>query len=317
GPGRSVNGNIVLTDVRVALVADDTTKQPRKLKLKSATASFSQKDFPVAAAIDDNSSTGWAILPEVGKANSAIFELDQKLDVAKGETLQIALAFEAKFGQHQPGRSRLSAPRAANPQGAPSLPESVAAALRLPAEKRTAEQTAEIRKHYREQVSPVIRQLKAELAALVMRREALDAQIPTSMVMQEAPQPRDTFLLVRGAYDKKGNKVAAAVPPFLPALAGGLPNNRLGLARWLVDESNPLTARVTVNRYWQLVFGAGLVKTAEDFGTQGELPSHPELLDWLAVEFRGQGTGWDVKRLIRRLASSATYRQASAISPEL
>jgi len=324
GPGRSVNGNIVLTDVRVALVADDTIKQPRKVKLKSATASFSQKDFSVAAAIDDNSSTGWAILPEVGKANSAIFELDQKLDVAKGETLQIALVFESKFGQHQLGRFRLSATSAANPQGAASLPESVAAALRVPIEKRTAEQTAEVRKHYREEVSPVVRQLKAELAALVMRREALDAQIPTSMVMQESPQPRETFLLVRGAYDKKGDKVAAAVPSFLPPLAEGLPNNRLGLARWLVDESNPLTARVTVNRYWQLLFGTGLVKTAEDFGTQGELPSHPELLDWLAVEFeekgagdRGQGVGWDVKRLIRRLASSATYRQASAISPAL
>lgn len=340
GPGRSVNGNIVLTDVRVALVADDTTREPRKLKLKSATASFSQKDFPVTAAIDDNSSTGWAILPEVGKVNSAIFELDQKLDVAKGETLQIALVFESKFGQHQLGRFRLSATSAANPQGAASLPESVAAALRTPTEKRTAEQTSEIRKHYREQVSPVVRQLKAELAALVMRREALDAQIPTSMVMQESSHPRDTFLLVRGAYDKKGDKVAAAVPSFLPPLADGLPNNRLGLARWLVDESNPLTARVTVNRYWQLLFGTGLVKTAEDFGTQGELPSHPELLDWLAVEFQGgprstvhgprsdgrtldighwtlDFAGWDVKRLIRRLATSSTYRQSSMVTPAL
>jgi hypothetical protein len=137
------------------------------------------------------------------------------------------------------------------------------------------------------------------------------------MVMQESAQPRDTFLLLRGAYDKKGDKVAAGVPSFLPSLPEGAPANRLGLARWLVDDRHPLTARVTVNRYWQLLFGTGLVKTAEDFGTQGELPSHPELLDWLAVEFQGTGDRWDVKRLIRRLVNSSTYRQSSAVSAQL
>jgi hypothetical protein len=157
-----------------------------------------------------------------------------------------------------------------------------------------------------------------------MKQATLDSQIPTSMVMQDQTQPRETFVLLRGAYDKPGDKVAAAVPSFLPPLAAGLPNNRLGLARWLVDPGQPLTARVTVNRYWQLVFGTGLVKTAEDFGTQGELPSHSELLDWLAGEFRGQRTeyrgqreGWDVKRLLRSMVSSAAYRQSSAVTPEL
>ena len=222
-----------------------------------------------------------------------------------------------------------------------SLPEPVAKALAVPAEDRTPEQQAEIRKHYREQVSPPLKALKAELAALTMRRETLEAQIPTSMVMEEAPEPRDTFLLVRGAYDKKGDKVEAGVPSFLPPLAEGDPANRLGLARWLVDPKHPLTSRVTVNRYWQLLFGTGLVKTAEDFGTQGELPSHPELLNWLAVEFKEQGTadkgqetgdasggrgsrravggenGWDVKRLLRRIVSSATYRQSSAVTESL
>ncbi len=211
---------------------------------------------------------------------------------------------------------------------AASLPEDVAAAAKVPREDRNAELQGVIRKHYRQQVSPEMRKLKAEMAALTMRRDALDAQIPTSMVMQESPRPRETFLLLRGAYDKQGDKVEAAVPSFLPPLPDGAPANRLGLAQWLVDDRHPLTARVTVNRYWQLLFGTGLVKTAEDFGTQGELPSHPELLDWLAVEFqkgpkskvqgpRSDDAAWDVKRLVRRLVSSSAYRQSSSVTPAL
>ena len=130
------------------------------------------------------------------------------------------------------------------------------------------------------------------------------------------PTPRETHLLIRGVYDKPGEKVT-------PAAAGRrwrrrrptYPPNRLGLARWLVDPSNPLTARVTVNRFWQMFFGTGLVKTVEDFGSQGESPSHPELLDWLATEF--MRTGWDVKALQKTIVMSATYRQSSQLTPEL
>src|SRR5205807_7457894 len=134
-------------------------------------------------------------------------------------------------------------------------------------------------------------------------------------VMQEMPRPRDTFVLVRGQYDKRGEKVVAATPASLPPLPAGAPANRLGLARWLVNPAHPLTARVAVNRSWQTFFGTGLVKTAEDFGSQGEWPSHPELLDWLAVEFRE--SGWDTKRLHRLIVTSATYRQSSKVTPEL
>jgi hypothetical protein len=135
------------------------------------------------------------------------------------------------------------------------------------------------------------------------------------MVMQEMPAPRDTFVLVRGQYDKKGEKVTAGVPVSLPPLPAGAPANRLGLARWLVSAEQPLTARVTVNRYWQMFFGTGLVKTPEDFGSQGERPSHPELLDWLAVEF--QTSGWDVRALVRLIVTSQAYRQASVVTPAL
>jgi hypothetical protein len=135
------------------------------------------------------------------------------------------------------------------------------------------------------------------------------------MVMEERPQARDSFILIRGAYDKTGEKVGPGVPASLSPLPGGVPANRLGFAKWLIDPANPLTARVMVNRYWQLFFGAGLVKTTEDFGTQGELPSHPELLDWLATEF--VRTGWNVQAMHRLIVTSATYRQSSHLKPEL
>jgi hypothetical protein len=144
---------------------------------------------------------------------------------------------------------------------------------------------------------------------------AFERTIVSVMVMEDRPKPRGTFVLVRGAWDKPGRRVTHGVPAKLGPLPKDAPPNRLGLARWLVGANNPLTARVIVNRYWQMLFGAGLVKTAEDFGVQGEAPSHPELLDWLAVEFR-EG-GWDLKALLRTIVSSSTYRQSSRVTPSL
>jgi hypothetical protein len=157
--------------------------------------------------------------------------------------------------------------------------------------------------------------LSGELAKLKKSLAELDKEIPSTMVMEETPKPRDTFLLMRGQFDKPGDKVTAAIPAFLPPLPKGAPSNRLGLALWLVDPSQPLLARVTVNRYWQMFFGTGIVKTTEDFGTQGELPTHPELLGWLAVEFRE--SGWDVRKLVREIVTSSAYRQSSKVTPEL
>ncbi|MBW8883201.1 MAG: DUF1553 domain-containing protein, partial [Planctomycetia bacterium] len=156
-------------------------------------------------------------------------------------------------------------------------------------------------------VSQAYRSLKAAEQALAEFREKL----PTVMVMEEMPGPRPTHLLIRGQYDKPGEKVEANVPATLPPLPTDAPRNRLGLARWIVDRANPLTGRVFVNRLWQLHIGIGLVKTSEDFGLQGEWPSHPELLDWLACEF---ASDWDMKRLQRTIVTSATFRQSSAAS---
>ncbi len=163
--------------------------------------------------------------------------------------------------------------------------------------------------------SPDYAALTNRIARLKKQTEETDLTIPVTLVMAELSEPRPTFVLLRGDYDKKGDRVSAITPSQLPPFPSGQPTNRLGLARWLVSPDNPLTARVTVNRLWQSAFGSGLVRTTEDFGTRGELPSHPELLDWLANEF--VRTGWDVKRMMKLLVMSGTYRQDSRVTPEL
>ncbi len=166
---------------------------------------------------------------------------------------------------------------------------------------------------------PPQEELKKKLEEAEKSLKEARAKVTRVMVMQEAEKPRESFVLLRGAYDKPGEKVSAGLPAVLsPGRAEGLPggaSSRLDLARWLVDPANPLTARVTVNRYWQLFFGTGIVKTVEDFGVQGERPSHPRLLDWLAAEF--VSSGWDVKRLHRLIVTSAAYRQSSRVTTAL
>jgi len=194
--------------------------------------------------------------------------------------------------------------------------ESIAEIASIDPSARSSPQSEKIRLYYVEnQAPPRVRQAWADLVGTRRKKEQFVDSLPTVMVMQEREAPRDTFVLVRGAYDKPGDKVSPGVPAVLPPLQKDSPNNRLGFARWLVDPSNPLTARVAVNRFWQMYFGVGLVKTVEDFGSQGEWPSHPELLDWLATEF--VRTGWDIKAMQKLLVTSATYRQSSKASPEL
>ena len=157
------------------------------------------------------------------------------------------------------------------------------------------------------------------------QQKDLDREIPTAMVMAEMPQPRKAFLLKRGQYDLPGDEVQPGTPASLPPFPAEAPRNRLGLARWLLQSDHPLTSRVAVNRAWSLFFGAGLVETVEDFGSQGQWPSHLDLLNWLAVEFQGSDGAmpaaangkWDVKRLHRTMVTSATYRQSSRVTPEL
>jgi len=200
-----------------------------------------------------------------------------------------------------------------------TLPKEVQDALKPEAAKRNDAQKKTIRDYFLKNVysktKEILAPLQKEVDKAEEERKKVDTAIPASLVMGDMPKPRDTFILIRGAYDKKGEKVEPGTPAVLPPLPKDAPANRLGLAQWLTDPNHPLVARVTVNRFWQQYFGTGLVKTAEDFGTQGNLPTHPELLDWLSREFIE--SGWDVKKLQKLIVMSATYQQSSKITPEL
>jgi hypothetical protein len=195
------------------------------------------------------------------------------------------------------------------------MPFEVMVPLGKDPEMRTEKESKRLKEFYRSTHWDKWESLKKEKEDFETNVAVIEEAIPSVMIMAEQSEKmRDTFVLERGAYDKPGEKVSALTPAVLTGLPEGAPNNRLGFAQWLVSDDHPLTARVSVNRFWQRYFGTGLVKSAEDFGSQGEWPSHPELLDWLAVEF--VESGWDVKALQKRILMSATYRQSSMASPE-
>jgi hypothetical protein len=203
---------------------------------------------------------------------------------------------------------------------APPEAESLARASRLaaivakPGEQRSDAEKDELFGWWLATLDRATISLNQELAKLERERNDIQARGTIAHVMQEKPDPAMAYVLNRGEYDQRRDQVSADTPDFLPPFPTDQPRNRLGFARWLLLPEHPLTARVTVNRFWQEVFGAGLVRTSGDFGVSGELPSHPELLDWLAVEFRE--SGWDVKKLFRLIVTSAAYRQAAVVTPQ-
>jgi hypothetical protein len=198
----------------------------------------------------------------------------------------------------------------------------LAEALAVAPDKRSPAQHDQVRDAFSETADEVYQRLQMDSGDLARRQLAIEKKAPLTMVMAEQETPRKTFVLKRGQYDQPGELVTAGVPGALPNLPPEVPANRLGLARWLATPRHPLTARVAVNRWWEMLFGAGIVETVEDFGAQGAWPSHPELLDWLATDFasssaRENQRKWDVKTLLKRIVTSATYRQSSRVTREL
>jgi mono/diheme cytochrome c family protein/uncharacterized membrane protein len=194
------------------------------------------------------------------------------------------------------------------------LSAATALTLASPASERLPEEQAELRDLFRRQHAPEWIAMRDERDAARADGEMLSASLPTSMISQELAKARPAQILMRGSYDRPGDTVQPNTPESLPPMPEGAPQNRLGFAQWLVADNNPLAARVVINRHWQRIFGVGIVKTSEDFGTQGERPVHPELLDWLAVELREHD--WDLQYIQRLIVTSATYRQASTVAQE-
>jgi len=304
GPGRvyyeGAPGNFFLSELSISAGG-------KPVPLKQATSS-GPKPATAAAAIDGDPQTGWTLSGGQGQAHSAVFRLARPSDEI-GE-LKIQLLFE-RYHAAGLGRFRISATTDLRPVTARDIPADIEALVLTPEEQRTPEQNERLRRHYL-MVAP---ELAKERAAI----EQLRKEIPpdaTTLVFEERPSenPRPTFIHNRGEYLQPTEKVQPAVVSILPPLPEEVPSNRLALARWLVSPENPLSGRVTMNRQWAAFFGRGLVRTAEDFGYQGEPPSHPELLDWLALELARQG--FAIKRMHKMIVMSATYQQSSRATPE-
>jgi len=315
GPGRSKNGNFVLAEFRVEARPANGDGQSAAVKLTRPQADFSQDSWPVSAAVDGDTAQGWAVSPEFGKRHVAVFETAENIG-GKGSTL-LTFTLDHSYANdpHNLGRFRISVTTAPRPLSLDLMPDAVAKVLATEPEKRSKEQRKALTEYYRS--------IDPELAKLRKAEQAHAKQAPEDpgknvrgQVIAEMPKLRETKILIRGDFLSPGSKVQRDTPGVLPPLEPrGKQADRLDLARWLIDPANPLTPRVTVNRIWQRYFGRGIVPTVNDFGTQGDPPSHPKLLDWLALEFRKND--WSLKALHRLIVTSATYRQSSAARPEL
>lgn len=309
GPGAASNGNFVLTGFSVRPV------QGPAVKLARVSADHSQEHYPVANALDGRRDTGWAILPEVGKPHEAIFEPESPFGSSEQTTLVFTLKFDSPFPQHEIGRLRLSLTTARNPASRQAIPDKLRPILALAPEKRSDAQRKEISEYFRT-VAPSLQPARDELAKVEKEKEKFLQGVPHCLVSASDP-PRTVRLLHRGNWmDDSGDVMQPEVPHFLPhENIEGRRLTRLDLADWIVSKQNPLTARVFANRFWQLYFGIGLSKTTDDLGSQGEAPVNPELLDWLACEFRD--SGWDVKHIVRLIVTSGTYRQSSLATRQM
>jgi mono/diheme cytochrome c family protein len=313
GPGRADNGNFVLSELIVeATPLGADPGRGERVPLQSPTAGFSQDGFAVAAAIDGDEHTGWAVAPRLGRDHVAVFETRRDVGSAEGTRLVFTLV-QHHGERHTIGRFRISAIAAPRPITADRVPDDVVMAVSTPPECRSAEESKRVAAYHRK-IDPEYQRL-----ALAVEEHARKAPKPPDSkapTLAEAEKPRTTHVLIRGDFLRPGEEVRPGTPAALPPMASSdAPPNRLDLARWLVDPANPLTARVEVNRIWRNLFGRPIVASVDDFGTRGEKPSHPELLDWLATEFPARG--WSRKAMIRLIVTSAAYRQSSRVRPEL
>ena len=314
GPGRASGGEFILTEVLIEASPGQEGDQPRKLEIQAAVALQEKDEYEVSRAIDGEGVTGWSLggLEGPNQNRQVVFVLEEDAGSADGTIFTFTL--HQRLGGHRTlGRFRLSATTAPREVMQSLVPLDVERILAVRPQDRSSQQTASLLDHYIKQ-QPRMREWQATLEG----HHKAKPQAPRTLAQTIAqnPEPPKTHIHVRGDFLRKGRQVLPGTPSVLPPLRwrGDRPD-RLDLARWIVDPSNPLTARVEVNRIWEKLFGRGLVATSDDFGTRGENPSHPKLLDWLAREF--MRLGWSRKDLIELIVMSSTYQQSSEVRPKL
>jgi mono/diheme cytochrome c family protein len=321
GPGRASNGNFVLSEVTafISPLEDPTSlSKPATdpVKIAQAVADHSQAGYPVAHAIDGKQNTGWAINVKAGSLNvdrQAIFILEKPVQHAQGSRLTLKMLQNNSAKNYLLGRFRISITN--SPAEIMAVTDPIRQIASKPAGERTKQEVTLIQNAFRN-ADRGREALAREVTRLTRELETLNKSIPRTMVLRELAKPRQTHIQLRGNFLDKGALVSPGVPQVLPPLVrADRPPNRLDFARWLVKSDNPLTARVTVNRFWQRFFGLGIVETENDFGVQGIAPEHPELLDWLASEF--MHGDWGMKAIHRLMVTSATYRQDSRVRGQL
>ena len=350
GVGRAVNdGNFVLSSIKLA--ARNASGETTDIPLTGAKADFAQGGYPVEHAIKnpDLKKSGWAVSPEQSKSHTAVFTPAAPHELAAGSELLVTLDHQFEFGYpgFSLGRFRLSVTSDDNPSLEGNVPERILVLVKLDEADRSKIQQAQLLKYFAG-ISPLTQQIRDQIVSV--QKEIAAVPVPQTPILRELTEARrrTTKLHVRGNFLEQSDVVEPAVLANFHPFPVEAPANRLGVAAWLTHPDNPLTARVAVNRVWSQFFGTGLVETQEDFGSQGQTPSHPELLDWLAVEFMGEAMSdeqramrerqksressdssliaqhssrssrpWSHKRLCKLIVMSATYRQSSRASSEL
>lgn len=318
GPGRDPGGNFFLSEFEVEVASATNSSAEQPVHWKSALADESQQGYAVKNVVQKKPGalSGWAI--EEGASPSiprqAVFVPDKPFGNAAGSALIITLKHQMRHAARGIGHFRISVTSAPEPEFIARVPAALRPVLDIPTARRSERQKTELAAAFRK-VTPLLDSTRNQIAAL--EDEVKKLGIATAMVMREEHNygHPSAYIRERGTFTSPGELVYADVPSALNPLPKTAMPNRLGLAEWLVSDDNPLTARVTVNHFWEALFGHGIVETSEDFGTQGDPPSHAELLDWMATEFMGDG--WSMKKIQRLIVTSATYRQSSHVTPEL
>lgn len=311
GTKEGMKGSLLLTSLSASATATPSEQVDlfKMLQVESATASAHHPGHPASDAIDPRDASGWSPGSEIDSPQNITLRLSQPISASDTPYVTVLLVWAGGNGLSG-GKVELFTFSGNDDQT--NIPADIREILAIEVAQRTSEQLERLRSYHASQ-APELASVRYQIKNLRQRLRYLN-EAHEVMVMNTAKTPRQTHILNRGQYDQLGEQVDAGVPSSLPQPPSRFPKNRLGLAQWLVQDNHPLTSRVAVNRIWQTLFGRGIVSTSADFGSQGQRPTHPELLDWLACEF--VDSGWDVKHLVKTIVMSASYRQGSEIAAD-